>query len=66
LGDSSEIHEVFSKSDTTIDYVLVFELFCDYILLCEVFSTDYIDIASGYQPLEKKIRTIWQWIQVIP
>ena len=36
---------------TTIDYVLVPESFCDYILLCNVFSTDYIDIVHIESPV---------------
>ena len=41
----------FAPLKTTIDYVLVPESFCDYILLCNVFSTDYIDIVHIESPV---------------
>jgi len=39
----------FAPLKTTIDYVVVSESFCDYILLCKVFSTDYSAILSVSQ-----------------
>ena len=41
----------FAPLKTNIDYVLVPDSFCDYILLCNVFSTDYIDIVHIDSPV---------------
>ena len=41
----------FAPLKTTIDYIFVPELFYDYILLCNVFSTDYIDIVHIESPV---------------
>jgi len=42
----------FAPLKTTTEYVLVHESFCDYILLCNVFSTDYIDIVHIGSPVD--------------